>query len=294
MIVVTAPSGTIGRQVLDNLLHNHQEVRVIVRDAASLPPRLRDGVNVVEGSHGDERVVHSAFEGADAVFWLCPPNPNANSVEDAYVGFTKPAIAALRNQQVARVVGISALGRSTPLAEHAGYVTGSLHMDDLFATSGASYRAVISPSFMDNLLRQLVPIVNHGKFFSTISGDRKLPYVATRDLAAEAARLLIDQSWQGVHEVPVLGAQDLSFNDMAHTMSEVLGKTVRFQQIPGDAFKANMTAAGMSEAMAQGMLDMATAKENGLDDGLTRTSASSSPTSFRTWCEQVLRPAAAV
>jgi hypothetical protein len=34
-------------------------------------------------------------------------------------------------------------------------------------------------------------------FFSAISGDRKLPTCATRDIAVIAARLLIDRSWSG-------------------------------------------------------------------------------------------------
>jgi hypothetical protein len=44
---------------------------------------------------------------------------------------------------------------------------------------------------------------------------------------------------------------------MAQIMSEVLGKPVRFQQIPGKALKDRLTGFGMSEAMAQGTVDMA-------------------------------------
>ena len=52
------------------------------------------------------------------------------------------------------MVVISALGRGTAAAAHAGLVTASLKMDDLIASSRVQYRAVINPSFMDNLLRQ--------------------------------------------------------------------------------------------------------------------------------------------
>lgn len=89
----------------------------------------------------------------------------------------------------------------------------------------------------------------------------------------------------------MLGPEDLSFDDMAHIMSEVLGTPVRFQQIPGEAFKANMTGFGMSDAMAQGLLDMAVAKDNGLDNDVARTPQSTTPTTFRQWCEEVLKPA---
>jgi len=47
----------------------------------------------------------------------------------------------------------------------------------------------------------------------------------------------------------------------------------------------------MSEAMAQGMLDMMVAKNEGLDNAQPRTPESTTPTSFRQWCEEVLKPA---
>jgi hypothetical protein len=36
---------------------------------------------------------------------------------------------------------------------------------------------------------------------------------------------------------------------------------------------------------------MALAKDSGLDNAVTRTPQSSTPTSFRQWCEEVLKPA---
>jgi uncharacterized protein YbjT (DUF2867 family) len=189
------------------------------------------------------------------------------------------------------VVGISALGRGTAAAGHAGLVTASLAMDDLIASTGVSYRALTMPSFMDNLLRQVPAIRSRGMFFTPISGDRKLPTCATRDIAATAARLLLDDSWSGPGHVAVLGPEDLSFNDMAQIMSEVLGRPVLYQQIPAEALKNRLTGAGMSDAMAQATVDMMVAKDQGLDNAEPRTPESSTPTSFRQWCEQVLKPA---
>jgi uncharacterized protein YbjT (DUF2867 family) len=290
MIVITTPTGSIGHQVLENVLEHGEPVRVIVRDPARLPSSVHGRVEVVSGSHGDASVVTRAFTGADAVFWLVPPDPRAPSVEAAYVDFTRPAVEALRQRQVRRVVGISALGRGTPWADDAGLVTASLAMDDLIASTGVSYRAVTNPSFMDNLLRQAVSIKDQGMFFLPLDGDRKLPSCATRDIATAAARLLLDPSWSGVGHVAVLGPEDLSFNEMARIMSEVLGIPVRFQQIPGEAYKARLIERGMSEAMAQGNLDMMTAKNQGLDNAEPRTPASTTPTSFRQWCAEVLKP----
>jgi uncharacterized protein YbjT (DUF2867 family) len=291
MIVVTAPTSNIGQQLLANIVHSGEPVRVISRDPSRLSPQIRDRVKVVLGSHGDADVLNQAFEGADAVFWLVPPNPQAESVQSAYVDFSRPACQAFVRHGVKRVVGISALGRGTAMAGHAGYVTASLAMDDLIASTGVNYRALTMPSFMDNMLRQVELIKNHGIFTSPIAGDRKNPACATRDIAAAAAKLLLDDTWSGNSSAAVLGPEDLSFNDMAQVMSEVLGKPVHFQQITGDAFKSRLVGFGMSDAMAQGMLDMMVAKDHGLDNAEPRTPQSSSLTSFRQWCDEVLKPA---
>jgi uncharacterized protein YbjT (DUF2867 family) len=290
MLVITTPSGAIGRQVLEHVLSSAESVRVIARNPSNLPPRAGERVEVVRGSHGDSKVVNQAFKGADTVFWLVPPDPRASSVDAAYVDFTRPACDALKKHQVKRVVGISALGRGTPWAANAGLVTASLKMDDLIASTGVSYRAVTNPSFMDNLLRQVESIRDLGQFFLPISGDLKQPSACTRDIAATAARLLLDHSWSGVGSVSVLGPEDLSYNDMARIMSDVLGKAVRFQQISVDAFKSRLLQRGMSEAMAQANADMWTAYGEGLDTAEPRTPASTTPTSFRQWCQEVLKP----
>lgn len=292
MIVITTPTGQIGQQVLDNVLDGGDEpVRVIARDPSRLDPQTRERVEVIEGSHGDRDVVNHAFDGADAVFWLVPPDPRAESVDAAYVDFARPACNAFTNQGVKRVVGISALGRETTVAGDAGHASASLKMDDLIAGTGVSYRALTMPAFMDNLLWQVDPIKNQGMFFSPIYGDLKFPTCATRDIAAVAAKLLLDPSWSGQDNVAVLGPEDLSFNDMAAIMSDVLGKPVRFQQIPMENFRSTLLEAGHSEPMAQAMVDMLSAKNIGLDNAEPRTRESTTPTSFHQWCEEVLRPA---
>jgi uncharacterized protein YbjT (DUF2867 family) len=292
MIVVTTPAGTIGGQVVTRLLARGAPVRVIVRDPSRLPESVRDRVEVVAGSHGDPDVVGKAFAGADAVFWLAPPNRGAASLESVYAGFTRPACEAFTGQHVGRVVGVSALGRGTAVAGRAGLVTASLAMDDLIAATGVPYRALALPGFMDNVLRQVASIRDQGAFYDTTDPDRKLPTCATRDIAAAATDLLLDGSWTGHGEVPLLGPEDLSGTDQARIMSEVLGRAVRYQQVPLEAFRATLTGHGMSEPMAQGMIDMMAAKAAGLDDAVPRTPATTTPTTFRQWCEDILRPAA--
>lgn len=294
MIVITAPTGNIGRSLLSRLLESApaagEELRVIVRDPARLPDAVHGRVEVITGSHGDADVVDRAFEGADAVFWLVPPDASLTP-QDAYSRFSGPAAKALAAHGVGHVVGVSALGRGTPLADRAGLVTASLAMDDLIADSGVAYRSLANPSFFENLLEESGSIRDKGVFVDVVDGDRKAPFVACADIAAVAADLLLDRSWTGTDSVPVLGPRDLSPNDVARIMTEQLGRPVRYERQPLDELYTNLVGYGLNEAFVQGIVDMKRAKDQGLDAGVVRTPDTSSPTDFEQWCAQTLKPA---
>jgi uncharacterized protein YbjT (DUF2867 family) len=286
MIVITTPTGQIGREVLDIVLGSAERVRVIVRDPARLSPPVRERVEVVQGSHADVDVVAKAFAGADSVFWLAPPNPRAESIQEHVLDFVRPLCEAINRQGIERVVAVSTLGRG--ITSNAGQVSATYAMDDLIESTGVHYRSLCPPSFMENLLWQAEAIKNQGAFFSPVSGDRKILACAIRDIAATAATLLLDGSWTGQESVPIVGPDVLSFEEMALVMAEVLQRPVRFQQISGEAFKATLLRSGMSDAWAQGMVDIQAATDRGTYNSDAEPTA---PTSFRTWCEEVLRPA---
>jgi uncharacterized protein YbjT (DUF2867 family) len=289
MIVITTPTGQIGHQVLENVLDSGEPIRVIVRDPSRLSPRVRERVEVVQGSHDDIDVVNKAFAGADSVFWLAPPNPHAESIQGHILDFIRPVCEAINSQGVKRVIGVSSLGRG--IAKNAGQISAIFAMDDLIESTGVSYRSLCMPGFMENMLWQVEPIKRQGMCFYPMSGDFKVPTCATRDIAVVAAKLLLDHSWSGQESVPVLGPEDLSFNDMAQIMSEVLGRPVRFQQVPGEVYKATLMQHGMTEAWAQGLINMAAAVDQSIYNAEARTPQSTTPTSFRQWCEEILKPA---
>jgi uncharacterized protein YbjT (DUF2867 family) len=289
MIVITTPTGNIGHHVVQHLLDTGETLRVVARDPGKLPQAVRDRVEVVKGSHGDAAVVDRAFDGAEAVFWVAPPTPS-DALDDTYVDFARPAAEAIRRHGVARVVAVTALGRGTAWQDRAGLVTASIGMVDLLNETGAAVRGLAMPGFMENALQQ-VGAIRQGQIFGPLDPDKKVPHTATRDMGAAAARLLQDRSWTGQADVPLLGPQDLSFNEIAAIISEVLGREVRYHQVPFDGFKAQLMARGMSEAFAQGYVDMMRAKDEGMDNAAARTSANTGPTTFRRWAEEELRPA---
>jgi len=283
MIVVTSPTSQISGRLIPRLLAAEAPVRVIVRDPSKLPVGVRSRVEVVQGSHADAATVQRAFQGAQKLFWLVPADPAAGSVIEAYVDFTRPAAAEIKAAGITQVVEVTALGRNTPQAADAG-------MDDLISSTGVHQRALTMPSFMDNVLMQGRPLRDRGVFSLPIPRDLELPSCSTDDIAAVAAKWLLDDSWAGQAEVPVLGPENISFDQMARVMSEVLGRHIAYEQISLASYKDQFERFGFSSAMAEGMASMARAKSEGLDLGVERTAQNSTPTTFRMWCESTLKP----
>jgi uncharacterized protein YbjT (DUF2867 family) len=289
MIVVTTPTGHIGSQLVPHLLAAGALVRVIAREPEKMSAETRSRVEVVQGSTDDIEVLSEALRDADAVFWLIPPPFQHTDLNGYMLQFTKPACEAITAKGVKRVVAVSSLGRG--LARN-GLLSPAFAMDEMMERTGVCYRALWCPGFMENMLRQVEPIKHQGTFFGLYRPDVKTPLVATCDIAASAARLLLDEAWTGQGGLAVLGPEDLSCNDMACIMGEVLGKPCRYQQISPDNFKAQLMQDGASEAMSQGLVDMAAeVNEHGIHNAEPRTPENTTSTTFRAWCDQVLKPA---
>ncbi|WP_375490047.1 NAD(P)H-binding protein [uncultured Jatrophihabitans sp.] len=293
MLVVTAPTSNIGHRVLHSVVAAGADVRVVARDAAKMSPDERERVEVLEGSHSDAAVIDRALDGADTLFWLCPGNPQASSAHESYLEFTRPAAAAIRRHGVARVVIITALGRGSTAVDRAGYVTASLAADALLHGTGAAIRSLTLPGFMDNTLRSIPTIRAQGTVYGLGAGDRRLPTVAVHDIATNAARLLLEPGWTGQQDIPLLGPEDLSSDEQAAIMADVLQTPVRYEQVAPEAYLRELTGYGFSDGMAQAMVDMLVAKDNGLDNAIERTPAHAqdAPTTFRQWCTDTLKPA---
>lgn len=288
MIVITTPTGHIGRQVASLLLGGPDPIRVIVRDASRLDSAVREHAAVVEGSHDDPAVLDRALIDAGALFWLVPPNTRAPSAEQHYLAFARAGAKAIRRHGVGHVVAVSSAGHDCP--EPAGLLSAAFAMDTELQRSGAAYRALSMPFYMENLLGQLDTIRQQHAFYLTYPADRPLPCIATRDIAQTAAGLLTDQSWTGQEDLPVFGPDRLTPDQMAGVLTCVLGQPIAYHQISLADFSSQMAQQGADEQAIRDLTEMLAAQQNGIYDA-DWAAATPTSTSFRTWCEQVLAPA---
>ncbi|EOD62934.1 NAD(P)H-binding protein [Amycolatopsis vancoresmycina] len=288
MIVVTTPTGQVGRRLVRHLLAAGTKVKVVVRDAARLGDDVREQVEVVEGTHDDPAVLDAALPGAEALFWLVPPNPAAASAEEHYLTFARAGGAAVRRHGVGHVVAVSSAGHGW--TKPAGVLSAAFAMDVELRKAGAAYRAVSPPFYMENLLGQLASIRERGVFALACAADRPLATIATRDIAATAAGLLTDRSWTEQADVPVFGPDRLTPEGMAEVLSEELGRPVAYQRITLAGFAAMRRSQGASERLVADAAEMFAAQDDGIYDADWAT-ATIAATDFRTWCREVLKPA---
>jgi uncharacterized protein YbjT (DUF2867 family) len=285
MIVLTTPTGQIGSAVLARLRHERASLRVIARD----PSRLPAHVSAVAGSHRDPAVLDAALAGADALFWLVPPDPAVDSVGDYYREFTAPACEAIVRHQVPRVVVVSTLGDG----RDAGTLTAALEMEQQLRRTGAAVRSLRLPFFMENLLRQRRALATQGSFSLTAPTDRPLPLVSTDDAGAVAAALLLDTTWTGQSGIPVIGSDDLTPIAMANVMTNVLGRPISYVEISLEVYAQQLREHGASPGAARDLVAMAAAIRDGFYDRDPYLSRTRRGESFAVWCERVLAPALA-
>jgi uncharacterized protein YbjT (DUF2867 family) len=282
MIVITTPTGTIGSAVSETLRAAGMALRLIARDPSRLPEPLRADAEVVVGSHADPAVLDAALTGADALFVLVPPNFRVADVTEHYLSFARPIAAAVRACGVPRLVAVSSLGRG--FAGPAGLLSAAWVTDEVLESSGAAYRSLQPPFFMENLLHQ----VEQEMFMLAADPDTPLAAVATTDIADTAAMLLADPTWSGQQDIPVREPIDHTPREMAQIMTETLGHAVVYHQVTLAEYRAQYASRGASPAIIDGLVDMAQAQAAGV---YPPASGEGSETTFRDWCMSVLAPA---
>src|SRR4030095_14636399 len=176
-ILVTTPTGKIGRRIVPELLAPDFSVRVIVRDPVRLPEEIREQVEIVRGSTDDAATLRQALDGVEALFWCVPAESlQETNVERHYERFACAGWQAIRQAGTPRVVTISAGGKG--FARNAGPISGLHGMEEILNESGAAIRHLRCGSFMENFLSQARSICRRGLISYPMPGHVPIPMTA--------------------------------------------------------------------------------------------------------------------
>ena len=230
-IVITTPTGNIGSKLVEKLLAEKQDLTLIVRDPSKLSDDVRGAVTVKQGDLADAAFVREATEGAEALFWLSPPNEAAPDINAFYSSLYSSAAGAVTANQIPYVVLISGGGGGR---RDAGTASQLFATEDALNATGANVLSLRCGYFMENFLTSLPTLKSDGAWYGINRPDLAVPYVATQDIAAVAARKLLARDWTGQSFVAVHGAADVTFAEAASILTDVTGKTIRYVQVPAE------------------------------------------------------------
>lgn len=291
-IIITTPTGNIGSRLTDKLLDAGAEVTLLARDPAKVEEAAKRGAKVLKGDLSDRAFVVESTRGADALFWLTPPNMAAKDFGAYQRALGDNAVEAIKANGIGHVVHLSSIGAH--LGKGCGPVNGLHDVEkgiDAVAKSVLHLRAAF---FMENFLWQLESIQGAGSVFMALPGSLSIPMVATRDIADAAAARLLDRSWQGRNVLGLHGPKDVSFDEAAAILTHVLERPVKHVQVPPQAVRDAMTGMGVGASMVDGFLEMYEGLTTGhMKAEFPRSAQSTTTTTFEQFAREVLRPAVA-
>lgn len=288
-IVVNTPTGNVGSVLTEHLLDAGAEVVVLARDPEKVAGFAARGASVKQGSLDDEAFVAQATEGADALFWVTPPDFTATDFRARQNQFGAIGAKAVRANGIARVVNVSSVGAHT--SDGNGPVNGLHDVEELFDGTGAGTLHLRAAFFFENFLMHLESIQGMGSIFMPISGSARVPMIATPDIARAAADRLLDGSWSGNNVLGLHGPADLSFDEAAAALSDGIGKPVNHVTIEEGQAREALSGMGLNDDVVEQLLELDRAIESGhIGPAEPRTHETTTPTTLVDWAREVMAP----
>ena len=230
MILVFGATGTVGNELISILSGDDVPAIAVTRGPA--PPRPRRGVRWVQADLAAPASVEGLFSGVRSMFLLTGNHPDMARLQIA-------AIDAAARAHVEYVVKLSALGAS----DHSRLPIGRAHYEaeSALMASGMRWTMLRPHVFMQNLLGQARAIAHEGRIVGG-SGDGRIPFIDTRDIAAVAAVALTRPGHDGQKYI-LTGPEALSYSDIARILSGVIGRPVEYHDFYDEARDRNTLAA---------------------------------------------------
>lgn len=244
-ILVIGANGKTGRRVAQRL----REAGIAVK-AASRSSETHFDWN-------DASTWQSAIEGCDGAYITVYPDLSFPGVAERVEAFAKQAVA----QGCRRLVLLSGRGEE-----------GAQDAENRLKGSGAEWVIVRCSVFNQNFSESFQDAIRHGHLSMPV-GDIQEPFIDTDDIADVAYAAFTDAKHVGeIYELS--GPRLLTMDDVAHDLTEALGRPVVFESVSVEAYAKELVQHGFSEdeslPVAQLISDVLDGRNAYLTDGVQR------------------------
>lgn len=240
MFLLTGITGHVGGAAARKLLEQGKQVRALVRNPQKAAEWVAQGVELVQGDWNDAKAMASALEGVEGAYLMMPPIPAPSPDFSEAKAVVASYVEALRQSPPPKVVALSSIGSEKPSG--LGLITSTHILEEGLKDFTFPLAFIRAGSFYENYLFGLQ--AGQGGTMPTfyVPTHHKLPMIATQDIGALVAKLLTTD-WTG-RRIIELGSA-VSPDDLASQLGEVLGRDVKAQAVPRDAWPAALEGMGL-------------------------------------------------
>ncbi len=275
---VTGATGNVGKVVADKLRAQGHQVRAVSRST---------GVAL-----DDLPALIQAFSGVDAVFLMIPPEIKASDLRKRQNEIGATLAEAVKQVRVQRVVFLSSVNAQFP--EGTGPILGLHDMEERLNDSHIAELVHLRPAyFMENHLRGIGIIAHAGFYGTAFKPDTLLPMIASCDIGAKAAELLLEEPFGQPRVRELLGPRDYTMVEAARILGSAIGKPgMNYVQFSYDDARKGMIGAGLSASYADAVVEISRSFNEGKVSGTEKRSAqNTTPTTLEHFAQEVFRKA---
>jgi len=254
-IAIAAAAGNVGSRIAKQLQNTPDlELVLLGNNADALKSLEITSATIVETDLSDISQVNNATKNVNALFWMVPPVVHTTSLKSWYEKLINAGVNAVQKNNIERVVLLSALGAGSK--ENLGTVTYSGFMEQSFDKIDTNVLALRPGYFLENLLLQKSTILNEGHFSFTYNGDHSIPFISSDDIGDAASKYLFDDKWKGKWKLNLMGPENLTPNDIALRMSNVLNKEITYKKLSISEAKENLKANNINTIVIEELIEL--------------------------------------
>jgi uncharacterized protein YbjT (DUF2867 family) len=306
-IAISTPTGNVGSKLVA-LLREHArthdlELVLLARKPEAIADAAGPRVRIECGRLEDPEFLVRATRGVDALYWATPNSfPPELTIRAGYRRFAESAAAAISTNRIRHTVQLSGFAHVDDGGGERSLFGG---LADTEALLGEAVERLVRENpresfgithlragfFFENLLGQLNYLRERGRVFLPVNRGRRIPMVASHDVARRAFEILVGDAPRGRAFTAALGPEDLSFAEAARRITQGLGREVRIHRLPRCLIRQRMLKIGRDPRPTEAlMLAFGAINEGKLAANPPRDAQSTTPTAMERWAEDVLKP----
>ena len=257
LILVMGATGKTGTGVVEQILKRAYPLRAMVRRIDERSERLAElGAEIIVGDFQDLQSLRQAMKGVKRVYFCYPP-------ADRLVEATTNVAIAAHDEGIEGLVNMSQISAREGSKSHLASQHWQSEQILDWAGIGASH---VRPTFFaeDMYLFTGASIAAEGKMYLPF-GDNKHAPVAAEDIARVVVGMLENPSAHVGERYIVTGPKDLTMQQAAEVLSQELGRSVEYIDLPVDAWKKVLVSQpGFDPFLASHLAAVAVDHQNGI------------------------------